>query len=1230
MKKVLIRGMLMALSLILTTSLTAWSANQKTTVSQVTTSISLTNDVDYVVSSATPFGNNGVVNIVNTEHAVLILDAVKPSAALGLLEKHVQINGKRAVYNTNCQVKLYNRGCIILPYEGSFKPLTVYSEPNFAGESCSDFGLENTGGFMNTLTDEKLNNRIRSFKLKRGYMVTFANGKGGRGYSRCFIAADKDLEIANMPAVLDRSISSYRIFKWYDTGKQALANDTRANSVEALNVTSCYSFGLGENRGIDCECVPHHIKEDWPSAADCGRVSYSPHLKTNNEPGNSADDTPQSVAVILDNWENLMRTGMRLCSPSSHDGSLNHLREFMDSIDARGWRCDIIDLHCYWAESSFNEWSFKTQWVDRYHRPIWISEWVWGASWNQNGAFASGVTESQNAEAIKRICGNLNNWDYIERYYYWNSERDPSRIMRDNFSLTAAGQYYATINSGVGYNGKYDYAPKVVKQRTPSGFTLEFDNKTKVATLKWHDYNGEMNGGIYVERRVNSSAKWETFAEIPMEESAADYTYEDKNSGIGYQYRVLVVDGNGDERRTNQITAAAKEVQAGDAIEINGVTKYLGGNVFKNGNFMMGLTGWTNGAGEPLAAPYFQDVAKGGFAGYPYLQCYGDGDENSEKSIRQVVDIKPNTDYYFAGAVCNTTNLSSFVYGSSDGIQKDKSFLYIHNTTGSWVMQSKTFNSEAYSKAILSFRALGAKAQFGNLYMGPLYDTLDEAVADGLSSVRQTAQLFQSYNTKYTFINDDLTQKMNAVTTNDANALAALQTLLEQAFKAYSYLNEYARNKSLWSDYVALNLPGSDELQQMLSQFDGTTTIDAIVASYPQLTAAVEAYYPQTSLTDAIVSPSFSTSTGWTTKCGTYTAGDQRLNKQNDVTFWNAWWSGIDASEGTAKSMAIKQTVENLGHGLYSLECKASTEHFCLSDQHAYLTDGTTTVSTPVLTADYYDLPTVSVEDRWQTLLTSPLYVPDDAALTVGFVGTKEGAINGAWHKVGDTKAVADNREGWWCATDFVLKFHPLYRTTVEPNQWNVTCLPYAVKASDGVKFYMIGAVTADLKNLCLYEVTEVPAGLPFIFKSEKADVSLYEYGAKAKEPVLGQGNLWGYFRTTARVPKQHYYLDNGVWKKVDPENRPRMSNYTAVILPFDDSLASYIPKKDNWEGETMPIEGLTEAEYALAISNVTLSSTQLEDGLYTIDGRKINSIQVNKGIYLKVENGHVYKIIKK
>ncbi len=325
------------------------AANTTKRVVQVNNTVTLTDDVDYVITSPAPFGDNGEVDIVNTEHAVLILDAVKPSKALALLS-HVKVNGERAVNNNNCQVKIYNRGCIIMPYAAGIKPLTVFSEKNFEGVAVSDFGLENSGGFMNTLSEAKLNNRIQSFKLKRGYMVTFSTLPRGRGYSRCFIAATQDIEMAELPVVLAGKISSYRIFKWNDTSKSGIANDTRQDPCAKLNVTSCYSFGLGEDRGMDTECVPHHIYEDWPSASSCGSVSYSPHMKTNNEPGNSADDHPQSVDDILNNWENLMATGMRLCSPSSHDGSLNHLRAFMDSIDARGWRCDIIDLHCYWPE----------------------------------------------------------------------------------------------------------------------------------------------------------------------------------------------------------------------------------------------------------------------------------------------------------------------------------------------------------------------------------------------------------------------------------------------------------------------------------------------------------------------------------------------------------------------------------------------------------------------------------------------------------------------------------------------------------------------------------------------------------------------------------------------------------------------------------------------------------------------------------------------------------------
>jgi hypothetical protein len=153
---------LLALVLLLSASLTCpqhglLAANVKTTVQQVTDAVTLADDVDYIVTSATPFGTNGVVDIVNAEHAVLILSSVKPSKATSLLASHVRINGQKAVDGSNCQLKVHNRGSIIMPYGNNFKPLTVYSERAFAGESCSDFGLEDTGGFMNTLTDKKLN-----------------------------------------------------------------------------------------------------------------------------------------------------------------------------------------------------------------------------------------------------------------------------------------------------------------------------------------------------------------------------------------------------------------------------------------------------------------------------------------------------------------------------------------------------------------------------------------------------------------------------------------------------------------------------------------------------------------------------------------------------------------------------------------------------------------------------------------------------------------------------------------------------------------------------------------------------------------------------------------------------------------------------------------------------------------------------------------------------------------
>ena len=201
------KNKLLSFAMLVALSSSVPAKNTVTKIGQVTASVVLTEDIDYVITGSEPFTVTGSVNIKNKEHAVVILENIRPSAALSFLG-FIDIDGVPAVDGENCQVKMYAQGAIIMPYAKDLKPLTVYSEQNFGGESVNDFGLENSGGFMNTLTEEKLNNRIRSFKLKRGYMVTFANNPGGRGYSRCFIADDADLEIAVLPEVLDRHISS--------------------------------------------------------------------------------------------------------------------------------------------------------------------------------------------------------------------------------------------------------------------------------------------------------------------------------------------------------------------------------------------------------------------------------------------------------------------------------------------------------------------------------------------------------------------------------------------------------------------------------------------------------------------------------------------------------------------------------------------------------------------------------------------------------------------------------------------------------------------------------------------------------------------------------------------------------------------------------------------------------------------------------------------------------------
>ena len=91
---------LLTFALALALGQTAIAKNTTQKIAQVTSSVTLNEDVDYIVTGTTPFASSGSINITNTEHAVVILENLRPSEALSYLS-FIKINGEPAVNDEN-------------------------------------------------------------------------------------------------------------------------------------------------------------------------------------------------------------------------------------------------------------------------------------------------------------------------------------------------------------------------------------------------------------------------------------------------------------------------------------------------------------------------------------------------------------------------------------------------------------------------------------------------------------------------------------------------------------------------------------------------------------------------------------------------------------------------------------------------------------------------------------------------------------------------------------------------------------------------------------------------------------------------------------------------------------------------------------------------------------------------------------------------------------------------
>jgi hypothetical protein len=491
---------------------------------------------DLHLTATTQILNNSVVKL-NSPDSWVFFDNIRPQVVADSLLQFIYINNNAAVLNTNVRVSKYKSGAVVIPQSASFQPLKVYSDQNFTGDSASYsmFTFYNSLGTMD--------NKIRSFKLKRGYMATFANTADGTGYSRVFIADDKDLEIPVLSNLLDKTISFIRVLDWEWVTKKGWCGYDPAQ-IDLTKTTWRYDWSAGGSTTSNVEYVPIRQNGGWPGWADISGKQYVSHVLGFNEP----DHTEQSnltVSQAVAQWPDMLRTGLRIGSPACTN--FNWLYSFLDSCKAKNYRVDYVAVHAYWNSKSPQNWYNDLKYIhDMTGRPIWITEWNNGANWtnenwpdNSRPLLLTTANAAKQLADIKGILQVLDTASFIERYSIYNWVED-ARAMVLNGTLTPAGQYYANDKSVMAFNRKMEVIPGYVFN-TPS---LLIGFLTKKLLLTITDPNGDYYRGFILEKKIDDGS----FTELYRLDNTTSKSYSDTldlNLGSKFRYRVKAIYNDG-------------------------------------------------------------------------------------------------------------------------------------------------------------------------------------------------------------------------------------------------------------------------------------------------------------------------------------------------------------------------------------------------------------------------------------------------------------------------------------------------------------------------------------------------------------------------------------------------------------------------------------------------------------------------------------------------------------
>ncbi|MBB5350429.1 hypothetical protein HNR46_000653 [Haloferula luteola] len=453
-------------------------------------SVTLSGNAELRLTDATLPLVSSTVDLVS-ENAWLVLTLVDPSDAIDGFLDQVRVHGEPAVLDENVRVMQHASGTAIVAQGPEFLPLQVFTGPAFTGDSSFPTQLTyHRASGLGTFHDA-----ISSFKLKRGYMATFAENEDGTGISKVFIAQDGDLEVNVMPPGLDDTVSFVRIFPWAAVGKKGWSGgvpmqrdlplsetpDQPGPVVDSdwLNLDWNYDWNNATVSTRSTEYIPMRHNAGWNSWTNINNKIGSTQVLGFNEP-DRPDQANMTVDAAIALWPNLLTSGLRIGSPApasaNWTSNADWLGQFIEKADALNYRVDFVALHFYQANySAQNLYDYLRAIHVRTRRPIWITEMNNGANWTDDAQ--PNLTQAENSTILQAFVQIMDSAPFVERYaiYNWVGDNRSMVLYDANLGidvLTPAGEMYKAHHAPAAFVAE---APPVNDTRFEANYHFDGD-----------------------------------------------------------------------------------------------------------------------------------------------------------------------------------------------------------------------------------------------------------------------------------------------------------------------------------------------------------------------------------------------------------------------------------------------------------------------------------------------------------------------------------------------------------------------------------------------------------------------------------------------------------------------------------------------------------------------------------------------------------------------------------